>query len=55
MKDKQESQERMLKDFIDSADTKYANKNVERLVYGMIAIVLTAFIYAIVYIVIPGS
>lgn len=34
----------LIKNFIESADNKYANKTVERIVYGLVAlIVITVF------------
>lgn len=34
--------------FISSADAKYADKTVERIVYGMVAIILTAVVGSII-------
>ncbi len=37
--------------FTTACDQKYASKNVERLVYGMVAIVLSAFVAALLKII----
>lgn len=44
----------ILKEFTTSADSKYASKLTERLVYGMAALMLTAIIVAIIRQVIIG-
>lgn len=42
---KLDSIEKKMDDFIESADKKYASKNVEKVVYGMIGIVLASVLY----------
>lgn len=54
LKEQQEKQGKMLSDFITAADKKYANKTVEKIVYGMVSLIIVAFFYALIYIVIPG-
>ena len=34
---------------LDALDNKYANKNVERIVYGMLTIIVIAFLYAVIH------
>jgi len=36
-----------IKDFIESADSKYASKIVEKLVYGMVGLILIAVVTAL--------
>ncbi|HEY9704674.1 MAG TPA: hypothetical protein V6C58_19690 [Allocoleopsis sp.] len=48
LKEKLESQEKLLKEFTESADNKYASKRTEQLVYGLVGLVLIAFISAII-------
>jgi hypothetical protein len=54
LKENQDSQVQMIKDFIKSADMKYANKTVETVVYSIVGLILVSFFYALIYIVIPG-
>lgn len=42
----------LIKEFIDKADTKYASKTTEKVVYGMVGTILTAVLLAILYMVI---
>jgi len=42
----------IIKEFIDSADTKYASKIVERLVYGIVGTILIAFLGAVITLII---
>lgn len=44
--------EKKLDKFIECADNKYANKVVEKIVYGLVGIILTAVIVAIIKLVI---
>lgn len=37
--------------FVEDSDKKYANKNVEFVVYGMVAIILTSFIGGLIILV----
>ena len=37
-----------LNNFIKSADRKYANKLTEKIVYGMVSVIILAFLYALV-------
>ena len=41
----------MLESFIESADKRYANKTVEKLVYGLVALILGLVFTAITYLV----
>jgi tetrahydromethanopterin S-methyltransferase subunit B len=52
LKEKIDSQERLIKEFTDSADTKYASKRTEHLVYALVSMVLIAFIGALIKLVI---
>lgn len=54
LKEKMESIDKKQDDFIKSADSKYASKLTERLVYSMAALMLTAIIVAIIRQVIIG-
>lgn len=45
----------MIDNFIEEADGRYANKLVEKVVYGMIGTILTIFIIALIYLVIDGN
>ena len=38
---------KMIKDFVDGADKKYANKTAEYITYGLVAIIVTAVLYAL--------
>jgi subtilase family serine protease len=40
---------RMIKEFTDAADNKYASKTTEKLVYGLVALILTIVASAIIY------
>ena len=45
-----------LNNFIKSADRKYANKLTEKIVYGMVSVIILAFLYALVkYVIIGGN
>lgn len=41
-----------IKDFIESADSKYANKLVEKIVYGLVALVLSSVFVALIALVV---
>ena len=41
-----------LKEFIEKADEKYSTKNVEKIVYGAVSLILVEFLGAIIYLVI---
>lgn len=45
---------KMIKDFTESADKKYASKTTESLVYGLVTLILLAFVGAIIKIIIIG-
>lgn len=47
IKQEQQEQKKMLQDFINSADNKYASKVVEKGFYGLATIIVVAVIYAI--------
>ena len=42
----------MIKEFIDSADSKFASKTTEKLVYGMVALILVGFVTGVIALVI---
>ena len=42
------SANKMQNDFIKKADRKYASKLTEKIVFGMVGVILTIFLYAIV-------
>ncbi len=44
----------LIKGFIDSADRKFASKLVERIVYGLCAVILLAVVGAIIALVVVG-
>jgi hypothetical protein len=48
LKDKLDSQEKLLKDFTESADDKYASKLTEKVVFAMAGLILFAFIGALI-------
>lgn len=41
-----------IKDFIKTADDKYANKTTQKIVYGLVALILTAVMSSLIYMVI---
>ena len=43
--------EKKIESFVCDADKKYASKTTETLVYGMVALVLTAFIGGVIFLV----
>jgi len=55
LKQEQAEQKILMQEFIRSADTKYATKLTEKMVYGMAALMLTTIIIAIIRQVIVGS
>ena len=41
-----------IKDFIKTADHRYASKTTQKIVYGMVGLIVTAVLYALLYLVI---
>lgn len=51
MNEKMDNMTEKMDAFIESCDSKFADKNVEKIVYGMVALILTSFATGLIYLV----